>query len=641
MDTSAQRNASLAKGRSLQLRSFDLRAIAPLLFQIGCLFSLFSAVLLLRNVMGGNEVDVLPLVRQYVQPGWISDDWYLNQPPGYRLLFQTIAGKLTTTFGFFATSIAGRLFYYLLLSVGIVFIARKLGIKLLYLIFAITLNLGLHWFRGAMINAESYFPGKLDQILSRDIANLLFYGLIVLALCLLAVSVKNKRIDRSLVWIMLACGLFLAADNRPYSIVSNEWFVGGLEAKTIAYSLVFLAIALMLYGKYLWMAVLLGIATSFHVLAGGYPALAASIYLLLRKRQTFLQGKQPILALMLYLAGAAFAIPAVVTQLVASAPQTPLKPSFIYVFIRLPHHLNPVAWPNKWWIGLIFYLSIAVISLFLIRQASSEASQERFDRNQAARISAESCSELFEFAMIAMVPFFAGLLIAPFDRTGAYLQYYPFRFGDMFLPFSTYLLFAAAIQSTVAGRHLSKRPVYFAMTALVVLFLVFETEGLKKDMRAALNFPNLPTEKADLYQWVSDNTQSAERFITPPVSFEEFSWVAERPVVVNLKLLPQTKSGIVEWYDRINDVSGGTGEWAETALSTKGAVFNSVSDVLRDSYQGLDTAKIKDLLSKYQASYFVTAESAEIDLPIAFENSLYTVYRSETAKNLEASSFGG
>jgi hypothetical protein len=49
-----------------------------------------SLKLLLDSNMGGsgwNEVDVLPLAKHYADPTWIPGDWYLNQPPGYRLLF--------------------------------------------------------------------------------------------------------------------------------------------------------------------------------------------------------------------------------------------------------------------------------------------------------------------------------------------------------------------------------------------------------------------------------------------------------------------------------------------------------------------------------------------------------------------------
>jgi hypothetical protein len=39
-----------------------------------------------------------------------------------------------------------------------------------------------------------------------------------------------------------------------------------------------------------------------------------------------------------------------------------------------------------------------------------------------------SRSGLFEFALISLIPFAIGLIIAPFDRERHFVQYYPFRF---------------------------------------------------------------------------------------------------------------------------------------------------------------------------------------------------------------------
>ncbi|MGL5075030.1 MAG: DUF6798 domain-containing protein, partial [Waterburya sp.] len=47
--------------------------------------------LLLDSNMSGlvwNEVDVLPLAKQFVAPDWIPNDWYLNLETNYRALFQ-------------------------------------------------------------------------------------------------------------------------------------------------------------------------------------------------------------------------------------------------------------------------------------------------------------------------------------------------------------------------------------------------------------------------------------------------------------------------------------------------------------------------------------------------------------------------
>lgn len=70
-------------------------------FRVLAVLAFISFKLLLDDNMGGtNEVDVLPLAKQYADPTWIPGDWYLNQPLGYRLLFETLFGRLIVAWGF-------------------------------------------------------------------------------------------------------------------------------------------------------------------------------------------------------------------------------------------------------------------------------------------------------------------------------------------------------------------------------------------------------------------------------------------------------------------------------------------------------------------------------------------------------------
>ncbi|MEA5465788.1 hypothetical protein [Leptothoe sp. PORK10 BA2] len=65
--------------------------------------------LFIRNMGSTNELHHLPLARHFVDPTWLAGDIYYSEPPGYRLLFQLLFGPLTTTMGFLATSILGRI----------------------------------------------------------------------------------------------------------------------------------------------------------------------------------------------------------------------------------------------------------------------------------------------------------------------------------------------------------------------------------------------------------------------------------------------------------------------------------------------------------------------------------------------------
>jgi hypothetical protein len=138
-----------------------------------------SLKLLLDSNMGGggwNEVDVLPLAKHYADPTWIPGDWYLNQPPGYRLLFLALFGRLIAAWGFLATSLIGRLLCYGLVASGLVLIGRKLSLSLPSLLLAVALFLYINRYQG--MAAYEWLVGGLEP---KAVA----YGFVLLAIGLM------------------------------------------------------------------------------------------------------------------------------------------------------------------------------------------------------------------------------------------------------------------------------------------------------------------------------------------------------------------------------------------------------------------------------------------------------------------------
>lgn len=73
-----------------------------------------------------NEVDVLPSARQFVQPGWLPNDWFLNLDLGYRAVFDRLLGSLIPAVGFQAAAYAGRWLGYLLVAAALLSLFRAL-----------------------------------------------------------------------------------------------------------------------------------------------------------------------------------------------------------------------------------------------------------------------------------------------------------------------------------------------------------------------------------------------------------------------------------------------------------------------------------------------------------------------------------
>lgn len=494
-----------------------------------------------------NEVDVLPLARQYADSTWIPADWYLNQPPGYRLPFFAVFGRLAISWGFLATSLIGRLLCYALISTGLVLLAQQLGI--------------------------------------------------------------------SLPLLLLAVGLFLYV-NPDQGAAAAEWIAKGLESKSLAYGFVLLAINLMLQRRYRWMALMLGLATSFHVLVGGWALLAVVGWLFLKRKNDFADIRYLGSILLIYLTASVFAVESVLQQLLTATPTTAVKPSYIYVFLRLPHHLNPLSWHSDWWLIPLIYLLVLALSVWLLwRQRQSHKVSGQYSASMG----------LAEFTLITLIPFILGLVVAPFDSQGVFLQYYPFRLGAVMLPLNTCLLFACALEQTLSSK--ARRSLLLVCILLLSWLCTTQSVSFQKQLRALQQFPSkqqgVDPEWNAMCAWVSTHTPKNAVVVSSPVEFENFSWLAERATIAKFKLLPQTKAGIVAWYERLTDLSGNL-VWPK--LTSKKDIRRQIRQRLSTGYNNLTTDQAEDLMSKYQADYFVTRTAHNMDLAIAYRNSLYVLY---------------
>ncbi len=96
--------------------------------------------------------------------------------------------------------------------------------------------------------------------------------------------------------------------------------------------------------------------------------------------------------------------------------------------------------------------------------------------------------------------------------------------------------------------------------------------------------------EADMYAWIRANTPKDAVFLTPP-QLERFRLLGERAIVVDWKGSAYVPSELVEWYRRLEDVSGRKG-------------FRR-SDDLSDGYGDLDAARLDPLQKKYKFDYVV------------------------------------
>ncbi|MFQ3635299.1 MAG: DUF6798 domain-containing protein [Cyanobacteriota bacterium] len=541
--------ATLAATQSLWL---------PVLLLVG----LVSLRCLLAGNMGQvNETNILPFARQQANPDWLPQDWYLNQPPGYRVPFIAIFGRMADAWGFLPTSIIGRLLGYTGLSAGLVFLSRRIGLSMPLLLLAMVLflyvNTGLSGASGAQ------------------------------------------------------------------GTVSREWLFGGIEPKIPAYTCILFAIGLLLEGRIGLAGLLLGVATSFHTLVGGWAFLSAVAWLLLWRRDLLRNWGKTGKMLALYAVGAVFSIRPVLQQLTTQSSEGRFSESFVYVFIRTPHHLNPLSWDGGWWLKPVTLLAIALGSAYLLRSIAKQRRQLQTPTHRARM-------GLTAFLLCSLIPFAAGLLAAPFDTEGKFLQYYPFRFGDIMLPLNACLLGCCALEQAFgtgpagqATQRLRRVSLWIVAAVCAAQAVVFGQQAI-----ALQEFPSraqrIDENGKELCAWIQQNTPRDAIFVTPPVELDNFHWLAERATIAKFKLVPPSSVGIPEWIDRLTQLSGDVDPWVDIRRDRNNSL--DIQRRMTRGYQNLSTEQAIALMQTYNAAYFLSKGLPKLALPVMYQNEDYTLY---------------
>ncbi|MFT3921839.1 MAG: hypothetical protein QM778_04835 [Myxococcales bacterium] len=103
----------------------ELQAVLTVLALTGCLVTMLGL-----GPLRGNEYDVLPVAKQYMDPHWLPRDWYLNRPAGYRWAFNVLAGTALKAWSFPQVVLLGRSLIFLAFSSAAVALCRACRVSL-------------------------------------------------------------------------------------------------------------------------------------------------------------------------------------------------------------------------------------------------------------------------------------------------------------------------------------------------------------------------------------------------------------------------------------------------------------------------------------------------------------------------------
>jgi Domain of unknown function (DUF6798) len=386
--------------------------------------------------------------------------------------------------------------------------------------------------------------------------------------------------------------------------MAGEWVVGGFEAKPIAYALVFAALAECVRNRWNATWLLLGAASAFHVLVGGWCAVAVGFCWI-----TSGATRVPLRSMLGGLAGglglSLFGLAPALALTRGIDPAVVVEANHIYVYHRLSHHLYFNDFPT-WFI--VRYAVLLVCWLALCRFVPADASRWRLRRVVAGAV------------LIALIGVGISSLATLYPVWAAgWLRFYWFRVSDAMLPLGAALEVAAALdglwqRDRITGNARLARGAPVAVAAVVVLYL---------GAHAAVSPPS-PVPRADkpgkvdnfddwraTCRWVAEKSPADARFLTPRRA-QTFKWYAQRSEVATWKDIPQDARSIVEWWGRLKEIyaddpSAGDPRW-------------------RDSLAELSAARLAELGARYGAGFVVTEAEPRLDLPCVYRNNTYAIY---------------
>jgi hypothetical protein len=428
--------------------------------------------------------------------------------------------------------------------------------------------------------------------------------------------------------------------------LAGEWVVGGFESKCVAYVFVLLALYELASANWNRVWLLLGAASAFHVLVGGWSVVVCGgIWLIdwvmqapwgvagpgafgdrrgnlapnLPRPSPAALGVPPIRSMLPgLLAGGTLALLGIVPALRLTWHQPAeliTEANRIYVFDRLPHHLAILTVP----VDEVFHrlsrhglLLVALAALVWANRPTGAARESPVVSSNAAAL-----HRLTQFAWGAVILAATGLAIelAFWNEpswAAVLLRYYWFRLTDIAVPLAVALNAASLIASAFAqGRRWAPWMLATAILVAAVPMIIV--------VRARFDNPVPPCDTSlasyedwvDVCQWAADNTPADALFLTPRLG-QSFKWRTGRREVATRKDIPQDARGIVEWSDRLHNI-----------------YYHEVDGLLVpvDSVADLGVEHAAEVAQEYDVDFILANREPVLKLPMEYANNTYVVYR--------------
>lgn len=430
-----------------------------------------------------------------------------------------------------------------------------------------------------------YFSDKfgfLETIYAGRIISYVFFAISINRL------INTIRAPKSFIYYNLALIVFFSFFGLGSG--AGEWMVGGLDTKVFAYGFILLSISYFIEKDLKKCLAFSGLALSLHLLIGFYNILSFIPLILIYHKHSSKPISEIIKLLPFFIIPSSIGLYGIITQL------TPVNDSIsnigwdIYVNIRVPHHTIPSLFSKKTWLFLILF-SITNVLILL-----------------NTKIFKLKLISIYALATVTIN--IVGLIVFFIYGNSHLLKYYFFRFSDVMLPLITTISITYYFSEKIKMYSIKTRNIIHSSTIIVVLmFYILSVEQLYSELKSN---SNTESYDLDLITWVKNNTDSNDSFIINP-NLEMFYINYERPIFVSWKHSPQNNNDIIEWYNRLKLLNGGSD-------------FTTLDNVTYN-YPNLSENQILSIQQSYKnIKYIIMPKPKTLNFPILHQTSKNTLY---------------
>jgi hypothetical protein len=332
-------------------------------------------------------------------------------------------------------------------------------------------------------------------------------------LCLL-IAYPLVKIYRSLgvqnIFIILHLPiLYLAQGRRLYDIHFNQSFFGGewiflsVEPKVFAYVFVFFALYHFLNEKYFLATVFLAGASYFHLLVGGWVMAYFILYRLVTTR-SFKKPMQEGLLFVICLLPFLYYLSPLLSQSFSGIDTTE-KIDWIFTYFKQPYH-------TAIFLSIEYFLRVSfegfMVSLFFFVMCVFIFGHNQDKYNQ----------KLNQLNKLIFIGTLISVLLAYFDRSGAFVKYFPFRINALF----AFLVF---LQLTLLlnGFVVRKEKVKYVQFGILLWFILFtiprQTWQMGQNLHHSFSKKNNDPAYVEICAYIKEYTPTDAQLLFLPQDF--------------------------------------------------------------------------------------------------------------------------